>query len=115
MTDLDKMARELLAAEYERDGITHVADCIRREAMLTRIEHRSVRAIRTALLTAPPGYVLVPVVPTEGMTLRIAKALQASEQSWWTFEECSPVEVEGWMTLATAAIAAMTAAVPEVE
>ena len=61
MTDLDKMARELLAGEYERDRATHAADCIRREATLTRIEHRSVRAIRAALLTAPPGWTLVPV------------------------------------------------------
>lgn len=48
MTDLDRMARELLATEHERDGITYVSDCIRREAMLTKIEHRSVRAIRAA-------------------------------------------------------------------
>ena len=67
MTELDKMARALLAAEYERDRVTHVADCIRREAALTRLEYRSVRAIRTALLTAPPGGKLVPVEPTDEM------------------------------------------------
>ena len=67
MTDLDKMARELLAAEYVRDGATHAPDCIRREATLTRLEYRSVRAIRAALLTAPPGWKLVPVEPTDEM------------------------------------------------
>lgn len=51
--DDQKRARELLAQEYERDGITHVPDCIRREAMLTEIEHRAVRAITAALRAAP--------------------------------------------------------------
>ncbi|WP_313493714.1 hypothetical protein [Stenotrophomonas sp.] len=62
--DDQQRARELLAQEYERDGITHVPDCIRREAMLTEIEHRAVRAITAALRAAPDGFVLVPVEPT---------------------------------------------------
>ena len=109
MTDLDKMARELLA-ELEVE-LARLND----EAGFPEASAAVERTIRAALLTAPPGYVLVPVEPTDWMTLRIAKALQASEQSWWTWEECSPVEVDGWMTLATAAIAAMTAAAPEVK
>ncbi|WP_414498473.1 hypothetical protein [Stenotrophomonas maltophilia] len=40
---------------------------------------------------------------------RVAKAMQAAEQvkSGWTWEACSPIEVEGWMDLARAAIAAL--------
>ena len=51
--DHTQQARELLAAEYERDGITHVPDCIRHEAMLTEMEHRAIRAIAAALRVAP--------------------------------------------------------------
>ena len=51
--DDQQRARELLAQEYERDGITHVPDCIRREPMLTDMEHRAVRAITAALRAAP--------------------------------------------------------------
>lgn len=51
--DDQQRARELLAQEYERDGITHVPDCIRREAMLTEMEHRAIRAITAALRAAP--------------------------------------------------------------
>lgn len=61
MTDDQQRARELLAQEYERDGITHVPDCIRREAMLTEMEHRAIRAITAALRAAPEGFVMVPV------------------------------------------------------
>lgn len=71
------------------------------------------REAAAALRAAPDGFVLVPVKPTEELTLRIAKALQASEQSGWTWEDCSPIEVEGWMELATAAIAAMLAGRPQ--
>ncbi|WP_414553708.1 hypothetical protein [Stenotrophomonas forensis] len=40
---------------------------------------------------------------------RVAKAMQAAEQaqSGWTWQDCSPIEVEGWMDLARAAIAAL--------
>lgn len=42
---------------------------------------------------------------------RVAKAMQASEQaqSGWTWADCSPIEVEGWMELARAALAALSA------
>ena len=56
--DDQQRARELLAQEYERDGITHVPDCIRREAMLTEMEHRAVRAITAALRAAPEAVAL---------------------------------------------------------
>lgn len=42
---------------------------------------------------------------------RVAKAMQALEQaqSGWTWADCSPIEVEGWMDLARAAVAALSA------
>ncbi len=42
---------------------------------------------------------------------RVAKAMQASEQkqSGWTWADCSPIAVEGWMDLARAAVAALSA------
>ncbi|HEL5400092.1 TPA: hypothetical protein ACOEQZ_001254 [Stenotrophomonas maltophilia] len=44
------------------------------------------------------------------MVERVAKAMQAAEQaqSGWMWKDCSPIEVEGWMDLARAAIAALT-------
>lgn len=76
--DHTQQARELLAAEYERDGITHVPDCIRHEAMLTEIEHRAIRAISAALRAAPEGFVLVPVEPTAQEVSRASFAIPAS-------------------------------------
>ncbi|MCE7031773.1 hypothetical protein LY625_03935 [Lysobacter sp. GX 14042] len=51
MTDpkLEAEARELLAAEYERDGVEYVGRCIREDAMLTVPEQRAIRAIVAAL------------------------------------------------------------------
>ncbi|WP_329914073.1 hypothetical protein [Stenotrophomonas sp. SMYL86] len=45
---------------------------------------------------------------------RVAKAMQASEQaqSGWTWADCSPIEVEGWMDLARAAVAVIPASQP---
>lgn len=74
--DDQQRARELLAQEYERDGITHVPDCIRREAMLTEMEHRAIRAITAALLAAPDGFVLVPVDPTEEWVRAVIRTWQ---------------------------------------
>ncbi len=44
------------------------------------------------------------------MVERVAKAMQAAEQAQtgWVWEDCSLIEVEGWMDLARAAIAALT-------
>lgn len=66
MTDLDKMARELLAAEHAAEGQMLIARYLRDTECLTDPDFgqknllRAVKAIRAALLTAPPGYVLVP-------------------------------------------------------
>ena len=70
MTDLDKIAREMLAAECAAAGNKNTAAVIasRNNAILTQA---AIDAIRAALLTAPPGYVLVPAEPT-GEMLRAA-------------------------------------------
>lgn len=60
MTDLDKMARELLAAEWDKRERREVGHAVRQGA-LTGQGLFAIEAIRAALLTAPPGYVLVPV------------------------------------------------------
>ncbi|WP_019658963.1 hypothetical protein [Stenotrophomonas hibiscicola] len=64
MNEIEKRARELLAAEMERSGRKGTANKIRqgRPAMF----REELRAIITAL-TPPEGYVLVPVEPTEAM------------------------------------------------
>lgn len=67
MNELDKMARELLAAEYERHGHTlRAAECLGGRNDLIRSE-QALHVIRTALLTAPPGWKLVPIPPADEM------------------------------------------------
>lgn len=70
MTDLDKMARELLAAELARDGwagelaavlLADRPDDARVSGDMT------LAAIRAALLTAPPGWKLVPELADDAM------------------------------------------------
>ena len=60
MTDLDKMARELLAQWHLDRGLSEklAQDC--RDGVID-IPEIYWELIRSALLTAPPGYVLVPV------------------------------------------------------
>ncbi|OWQ54801.1 hypothetical protein CEE60_07345 [Stenotrophomonas maltophilia] len=76
MSYIEKRARELLAAEVDRDavampGVEEVATSIRKGG------HGSVQFVPTALraiiaaLTPPEGYVLVPVEPTEAMLQEI--------------------------------------------
>ncbi|KRG65819.1 hypothetical protein ABB27_14745 [Stenotrophomonas terrae] len=87
--DDQQRARELLAQEYERDGITHVPDCIRREAMLTEMEHRAIRAITAALRAAPEGFVMVPV----DMTVNMARAF---------YQHCDGVSQDAWAAVLAA-------------
>lgn len=74
MTDLDKMARELLASECPEcggDGRFEFGDgdwrnCGRCADVHTVPRSQAESAIRAALLSAPPGYALVPVeLPAE--------------------------------------------------
>lgn len=57
MTDLDMMARELLADALSAEWPSMSADI--RSGV--KFDVPELAAIRAALLTAPPGYVLVPV------------------------------------------------------
>ena len=71
MTDLDKIARELLAAELARDGWAGelAAVLLADRPDDARVPgNMALSVIRAALLTAPPGYVLVPVEPTPRMS-----------------------------------------------
>lgn len=59
--DVERRARELLAAEIERDGFSRAAAWIQDPSKSLRyIEAEAIRAI-IAALTPPDGYVLVPV------------------------------------------------------
>lgn len=58
MNDLDKMARELLCSHCDMESEDHYD-----EMPVSAAEAES--AIRDALLTAPPGWKLVPLEPSE--------------------------------------------------
>lgn len=97
MSDLDKMARKILAAGYEADGQVHTARFVRSGTLEATAE---IAAIRTALLTAPPGRVLVPVEPTQEML----------------DEVCSSDGIEPWTDdVMASTYQAMIAAAPEVK
>lgn len=82
MTDLDKMARELLAAEYGKAGSRRFAEDLRSGCDIGDSDTAyAVQAIRAALLAAPPGWKLVPVEPTEEM--ETANAMYGDTSDWW--------------------------------
>lgn len=58
MADLKQQARELLAAEYERDGRVGMAALLREPHDLVEDDDRSVRAIAAALRSAPEAEAL---------------------------------------------------------
>ena len=66
MADLDKMARELLAQANERLGLRWASGRIR-DGDMDAHEREFCNTIRAALLTAPPGWRLVPIEPTPKM------------------------------------------------
>ncbi|MBA0332783.1 hypothetical protein [Stenotrophomonas maltophilia] len=73
MDAIEKRARELLAAEYERFDLPGTAAVVRDGEYDL---NPSMRAL-VAALTPPDGYVLVPVVPTKQM---MDAAVPASSQ-----------------------------------
>lgn len=101
MTDLDKMARELflawLPATLPRDSyIDDDGD----EQYFDDLVQGAWIGFRAALLTAPPGYVLVPVEPTQEML----------------DEVCSSDGIEPWTDdVMASTYRAMIAAAPEVK
>ena len=66
MSDTTQEALNFLAAEYSKIGNTFRAEDIR-NGRVSADEHLAVNAIRAAILSAPPGYVVVPVEPTPEM------------------------------------------------
>ena len=93
MNDIEKRARELLAAEYDSKGKWFAAECIRNSD--PRWDASEALGTIIAALTPPEGYVLVPVEPTPVMT-----------SAGWDAEACT-AEVRD-------IYAAMLAARPEV-
>lgn len=85
MADLMQQARELLAAEHERDGRAGMAALLREPHDLVEDDDRSVRAIAAALRAAPDGFVMVPVDPTREMLDAGRTAVMAAKlasQKW---------------------------------
>jgi len=74
MDDIEKRARELLAAELDRDGNHLAATSIRsgESAYGMRLQLAALRAIAVAI-TPPDGFVLVPLQPTREMVIRACK------------------------------------------
>ena len=64
MTDLDKMAREFMDSMPD-SSIGMAADSPDNSFVV--LESEAIYAVRAALLTAPPGWKLVPVEPTDEM------------------------------------------------
>lgn len=71
MSNIEKRARELLAAEYASRGSPRYADEIRDTELADFGDDDIAMAIRAiiAALTPPDGYVLVPMEPTMAMLI----------------------------------------------
>lgn len=95
MTELERMAREVLAHEWEARGCVGFASDIRTKD----IEQVAVRAIMTALTKAPPGWRLVPEQLTEAMD--VAAYLDEQDPNagpstiWRAFLAAAPEYKEG--------------------
>jgi hypothetical protein len=76
MTDIEQRARELLAAEYERDVLPEQAAYIRGGGVFA--DQKALRAIAAALREAPEGFVMVPVADLAQTRCVVAKAWHAS-------------------------------------
>jgi len=84
MADPMQQARELLAAEYERDGRMFTARTIRVDLdTLGEDFDRSVRAIAAALRAAPEGFVMVPVKPTPEMLAAVGNGADGLKRRIW--------------------------------
>ena len=73
MDAIEKRARKLLAAEYDRDSRHGMAGAVRRGKQMLGLDDVAIRAI-IAALTPPEGFVLVPVQPTEAMVAAAEEA-----------------------------------------
>lgn len=86
MADLTQQARELLAAEYERDGRVGMAALLREPHDLVEDDDRSVRAIAAALRAAPEGFVLVPIAEVASALDVVRDAMECAYHN--RFPEC---------------------------
>lgn len=82
MDTIEKRARELLAAEYEREPLRNsdMAKQIRRGVTHNTTWH-ALAALRAAL-TPPDGFALVPVEPTEEMYAAAAERVKKNTVGW---------------------------------
>lgn len=79
MSEIDRMARELLARHVEKTTGGLAARLIRDGRVDGGIRTQcALDVIRDALLDSPPGYVLVPVEAAEGEIDAVAYAIPAS-------------------------------------
>lgn len=93
MTDIEHKARELLAAEYERDGLGATAQAIRCTAVdLANYDDRALRAIATALRE--------PARVTDAMVDRAAKAYDDAAVSEGFVSCCGSDTHTRWMRAA---------------
>lgn len=85
MSDIEKRARELLAAELDAISFPAMAAEIRDESGYNSCGAAMVRAVAAAI-KPPEGYVLVPVEPTEAME-RVAFAAAGYPTNWGGLRE----------------------------
>ena len=100
MDAIEKRARKLLAAEYDRDSRHGMAGAVRRGKQMLGLDDVAIRAI-IAALTPPEGFVLVPVQPTEAM-------VAAAEEAYMPFGDMG-------FAISAALASAALAARPEVK
>lgn len=84
MNEIEKRARELLVAEFERDGLVCHAQHIRNGEMVYLDDGRALRAI-IAALTPPEDYVLVPVDLLQvvaGCAYPVSTAIDSRGYAW---------------------------------
>ena len=93
MTDLDKMARELLAKWHLDRGMSEkvARDCRNGVIDIPEIYWELIRA---ALLTAPPGYVLVPVEPVDLQLMWMGGSDEESQRRAYSGLLSTAAEVE---------------------
>lgn len=81
---VSERARELLATEYDNEGVHGLAESIRAGTFTTHLDQCSINAITNALASAPDGFALVPVEPTEAMK-------DAGDYSKWNYDDAADI------------------------
>lgn len=107
MSNIEQKARELLADAYAQHGFPHMAT-LARNGELSEMERIAIAATVTALGSAPEGFVVVRVDPTEAMTYAATDELVGGHCQSCSRWNCSSDDARRVWT-------AMLAARPEVE